>query len=159
MNDEDRRIQADEEEGSPKRQWVPLKTTERGEPVEEALSPLEEDREEQLRRQTTASTSASSVEMEPAGISRIPTQRDDDIDLRRRSTTLSRIETGRSVHSHTIGSGLRSRTVTRHSKRPMPNFGGAYETAKTFMSLTLQCSVGRRKTFPSLTARTRRICG
>ena len=50
MNEEDRRIQADEEEGRLERQWVPLKMTERGEPVEEALPQLEEEGEEQQRR-------------------------------------------------------------------------------------------------------------
>lgn len=56
-------------------------------------------------------------------MSRLPTQRDDVVDLERHPTALSRIQTARSQHSATVGASLRSRTATRHSKTPLPAFG------------------------------------
>lgn len=52
------------------------------------------------------------------------TQHEAPFDLVRHPTALSRIQTGRSQHSQTIGASIRSRTVSRHSKKPLPNFGG-----------------------------------
>ncbi len=75
---------------------------------------------EGLERQGTATTTSSSssvsVVREEMAISRANTQRD----LERHPTALSRIETHRTQHSGTVG-----RTNTsRHSKKPLPNFGG-----------------------------------
>lgn len=52
-------------------------------------------------------------------ISRISTQND----LERHPTELSRIATHRSQHNATVGGGLRSRTSSRASRRPLPAFG------------------------------------
>ncbi|KAJ4267335.1 hypothetical protein NW762_003439 [Fusarium torreyae] len=52
-------------------------------------------------------------------ISRISTQND----LERHPTELSRIQTARSQHVATVGGSLRSRTASRASRRPLPNFG------------------------------------
>ena len=52
-------------------------------------------------------------------MSRMSTQND----LERHPTELSRIATARSQHNNTVGGGLRSRTASRASKRPLPGFG------------------------------------
>ena len=122
MDEEDRRMQADERDASPERF-----SSRAAEPEEvEKLSPVEKsERHEQLYRHDTASTSStSSPRREEIRVSRMPTQRDDIGELERHPTALSRIQTGRSQQSHTIGTSLRSRTATRQSKKPMPNFGG-----------------------------------
>lgn len=69
-------------------------------------------------------SSASSVRSGAVNrnISRQPTQRDDQGGLSRHATALSRIETGRSQHNATVGTGLKSRTQSRASK-PLPAFG------------------------------------
>ena len=120
MNEEDRRLQADEKGAGPSG----LFSTSNG--TEEVESPTgKEERHEQLSRHDTASTSStSSPRQEEVRVSRMPTQHDEIGDLQRHPTALSRIQTGRSQQSHTIGASMRSRTTTRHSKRPMPNFGG-----------------------------------
>lgn len=123
MNDEDRRMQAGEREASPER-WPSSATKEE---IEGPSSPIEkQEGQEPLERHATASSvsSLSSPVREDIRVSRMPTQRDDITDLERHPTALSRIQTGRSQHSNTIGVGIRSRTTTRQSKRPMPNFGG-----------------------------------
>lgn len=121
MNEEDRRMQTDEREASPDRFFSQSSGTEA---IEKPLGATEkEERHEQLSRQTTASSSStSSPRRDDVRVSRMPTQRD-DVDLERHPTALSRIQTGRTTHSHTIGTGLRSRTTTRQSKKPLPNFG------------------------------------
>lgn len=89
---------------------------------------------EAISRSATADTSSSScssvsrvsVVREEIGMSRMPTQRD-DANLERHRTALSRVQTGRSQQNITVGAGLRSRTVTRESKKPLPNFGGGRE--------------------------------
>jgi MFS transporter, DHA1 family, multidrug resistance protein len=124
MNEEDRRMQADEREASPER-WPTA--SKREEEVERPVSQAEkQETHEPLERQATASSvsSISSPMREDIRVSRMPTQRDDIADLERHPTALSRIQTGRSQHSNTIGAGIRSRTTTRQSKKPMPNFGG-----------------------------------
>lgn len=76
---------------------------------------------------TTSSTSTSSSirtrnranSLASRNMSRISTQND----LERHPTELSRIATARSQHVQTVGSGVRSRTNSRASRRPMPNFG------------------------------------
>ena len=44
-------------------------------------------------------------------------------DLERHPTALSRINTIRTQHSHTLGTSLKSRTATRHSRTALPAFG------------------------------------
>ena len=93
------------------------------EPVEQ------EERREELSRHITASSrstsrsSAEDVRRQEIGVSRMTT-RQDSVNLERHPTALSRIQTGKSQQSHTIGATLRSRTTTRQSKKPLPNFGG-----------------------------------
>ena len=120
-------MRSDEREASPERL---TSTTGAAEEVEKPFSPAEkEERRDQLSRQVTTSTSSrasrassESVQRQEIGVSRATTQRD-DVDLERHPTALSRIQTGRSQHSQTLASGLRSRTTTRQSRKPMPNFG------------------------------------
>lgn len=110
MNDEDRRMQSDERDASPQR--FPAEA-------------VEEPRPTHLRRHATGDTlsSTSSFERNRNNISRFTTQRD-DVDLARHPTSLSRIATARSQHSHTVGTSLRSRTARRHDSTPLPAFGG-----------------------------------
>ncbi|KAK5120983.1 hypothetical protein LTR85_005767 [Meristemomyces frigidus] len=122
MDEEDQRLQAVERDAEPER-WGS-----QGEPVEKALTPLEkEERREALSRTVTASTSSTSsqesVQRQEIGVSRISTQHEATFDLDRHPTALSRVQTGRSQHSQTIGASIRSRTVSRHSKKPLPSFG------------------------------------
>ena len=123
MNEEDRRMQADERDASPER-WPSAPAAEE---VERPSSVIEkQEPREGLERQTTASSTstASPPRREEIRVSRMPTQRDDITDLERHPTALSRIQTIRSQHSNTIGAHIRSRTTTRQSKKPIPNFGG-----------------------------------
>lgn len=112
MNEADRKMMARERDASPER--FP-----RG---------GKEEVEEPVERVTTASstssttTSRSQPRLQEIGISRAPTEADEMYGLERNNTALSRIGTGRSQHSATVGSGLRSRTMSRSSK-PLPNFG------------------------------------
>ena len=123
MNEEDRRMQGEERDAEPERFLSESST------VAQAQSGKEEQKEE-LSRHATASTSSTSrrsvesVEREEIRVSRMPTQHENSVDLARHPTALSRIQTGRSQQSHTIGASLRSRTATRLSKKPLPNFGG-----------------------------------
>lgn len=87
-----------------------------------------------LSRSATAESSISSssggsrisIVREEMSLSRLPTQRD-ELFLSRHPTALSRIQTGRSQANITIGAGLRSRTATRESKKPLPGFGAGKE--------------------------------
>lgn len=128
MNQEDRRLEEIEREASPDR----FEIADGGTPeVEKTLNPMEKvERRETLSRTVTgvsssssgSSSSGDSVEREEIGISRLATQRD-DVDLDRHPTSLSRIQTGRSQHSATVGASIRSRTATRHSRTALPAFG------------------------------------
>ncbi|PIB01124.1 putative transporter [Cercospora beticola] len=129
MNTEDQRMEEVEREASPER-YNTLPGSTPG--ASETLNPMEKtERREALERTLTVSSSSSSgssssgrsVERQEIGMSRLPTQRDDVVDLERHPTALSRIQTGRSQHSATVGASLRSRTATRHSKTPLPAFG------------------------------------
>lgn len=89
------------------------------------------ERREEIERTITASSSgsssssssdASAIERD-AVMSRLPTQRDDVVDLERHPTALSRIQTQRSQHSQTVGASLKS----RQSRKPLPAFGGGKE--------------------------------
>jgi MFS transporter, DHA1 family, multidrug resistance protein len=125
MNDEDRRLRADEADAEPERfasnnevsdgQRPPPEAVEKTEPVED------------LTREVTASSASTStgdpIEREEMGVSRMSTQYESPHDLERHPTALSRIQTGRSQHEQTIGASLRSRTISRHSRKPLPNFG------------------------------------
>lgn len=85
------------------------------------------DQREALSRTVTGITSSSSssssedeAERREVGMSRLPTQREDAIDLERHPTALDRIQTQRSQHTATVGASLKS----RQSRRPLPEFGG-----------------------------------
>jgi MFS transporter, DHA1 family, multidrug resistance protein len=69
---------------------------------------------------SSSGSSRSSVERQEIGMSRLQTQRDDQVDLERNPTALSRIHTARSQHSATVGASLKS----RQSRKPLPEFGG-----------------------------------
>lgn len=131
MNNEDRRIEADERDASPERFPSSSVADPRPPPLERAMTHEEKvERRETLARTVTASTSSSgssassnaTIEREEMRMSRMPTQRD-NVDLERHPTALSRIQTARSQHTLTVGTSLRSRTADRHSKLPLPNFG------------------------------------
>ncbi|KAK3616208.1 hypothetical protein LTR56_026100, partial [Elasticomyces elasticus] len=118
MNEEDRRVVADEKDADPLRRT----STTIAEPVEK------EERREELSREITASSvssasSGESIERQEIGVSRVSTVHEAAFDLERHPTALSRIQTQRSQHSQTIGASLRSRTNTRNSKKPLPEFG------------------------------------
>lgn len=82
---------------------------------------------DEIERVLTASSASSSISTASGGsanfrrnMSRVSTQND----LERHPTELSRIATQRSQHASTVGTGgLRSRTSTRASKKPLPPFG------------------------------------
>ncbi|TKA69374.1 hypothetical protein B0A55_06161 [Friedmanniomyces simplex] len=125
MNEEDRRLQADEKDAEPER-FAPTG----GNSGAQAESTEKGERREELSREITASSASSattssgeSIEREEIGVSRVSTQYEAPFDLERHPTALSRIQTGRSQHSQTIGASIRSRTTTRHSKKPLPEFG------------------------------------
>jgi len=122
MNAEDRYVARNEEDASPER--FPLDHPE----------PEKVERHEQIARTSTASTNstssttssdASEAERNAGHMSRLPTQRDTEGEVlaERHPTALSRIHTQRSQHTNTVGSGLRSRTHTRESKKPLPALG------------------------------------
>nr|POE47353.1 putative transporter [Quercus suber] len=120
MNEEDRRQRTNERDASPVR--FPR---EEAEPFVE--SEEQEERREELSRTFTASTGSSSqgaAGRHGDAVSRVSTQYEAVHDMERHPTALSRIQTGRSQHSQTIGASIRSRTTTRQSKKPLPNFGG-----------------------------------
>jgi DHA1 family multidrug resistance protein-like MFS transporter len=97
MNNEDRFIQRNERDASP-------------------------DRFPTVSSSGSSSSDASQAERDAVHMSRVPTQRDTEVELvERHPTALSRIYTQRSQHSGTVGGGLRSRT--RESRKPLPAFG------------------------------------
>lgn len=119
MNNEDRRMQVDERDAEPER--FPIGRAQREE-AELPISPIEKV-EAQARHSVDSSRTSTESLHQQRGLSRFSTQHD-DAELDRHPTTLSRIATGRSQQSHTIAAGLRSRTSLRHTKTPLPNFGG-----------------------------------
>ncbi|KAH0413974.1 MFS general substrate transporter, partial [Aureobasidium melanogenum] len=85
------------------------------------------------RRSSVSSQSGSSVRLQEMGrsISKVETQHENEADLERHPTALSRIQTGRSQHSATVGaSGAEGsgfgvfRTRSSKASRPLPAFGG-----------------------------------
>ncbi|KAH0368844.1 MFS general substrate transporter, partial [Aureobasidium melanogenum] len=85
------------------------------------------------RRSSVSSQSGHSVRLQEMGrsISRVETQHENEADLERHPTALSRIQTGRSQHSATVGaSGAESsgfgvfRTRSSKVSKPLPAFGG-----------------------------------
>src|SRR5688572_26566193 len=77
-----------------------------------------------LTSSSTSTTSSNNTRnrttsLASRNMSRVSTQND----LERHPTELSRIATARSQHVQTVGSGVRSRTNSRASRKPMPNFG------------------------------------
>ncbi|KAK0386878.1 hypothetical protein NLU13_5191 [Sarocladium strictum] len=81
--------------------------------IERVLTASSTSTSSSIHNRTRASSLAS------RNMSRVSTQND----LERHPTVLSRIATARSQHVQTVGSGVRSRTNSRASRRPMPNFG------------------------------------
>jgi DHA1 family multidrug resistance protein-like MFS transporter len=84
-----------------------MEATPSGEPIE--------------RRITTHSTDSSDAEGDRIDMDRAPTQKDAQSPMDKIETAISRIQTGRSQHTTTVGSGIRSRQ--RESRRPMPPMG------------------------------------
>jgi DHA1 family multidrug resistance protein-like MFS transporter len=72
-----------------------------------------------LTASSVSSTDSAVSQRRVPTMSRISTQND----LERHPTALSRIHTQRSQHLSTVGADLRSRTNSRASKKPLPNFG------------------------------------
>lgn len=130
MNSKDRRMSSNEHHASPER-WRNMQTGDIDEPHPERIErriTAADNRDSWHQTNSSSASSTSSTRSfrrppPPTSVSRLPTQQDDVATLSRHPTALSRIQTGRSQHSNTIGAGLRSRTTTRQSKTPMPNFG------------------------------------
>ncbi|KAH0272173.1 MFS general substrate transporter, partial [Aureobasidium melanogenum] len=121
MNAQDRFIADNERDASPER-FGPI---ERHESHEVPIATR--------RRSSVSSQSGSSVRLQEMGrsISKIETQHENEADLERHPTALSRIQTGRSQHSATVGaSGAEGsgfgvfRTRSSKASRPLPAFGG-----------------------------------
>ncbi|KAK6005294.1 hypothetical protein QM012_008073 [Aureobasidium pullulans] len=121
MNAQDRFMADNERDASPER-FGPI---ERHESHESPIATR--------RRSSASSHSGSSVRLQEMGrnISRVETQYENDADLERHPTALSRIQTGRSQHSATVGaSGAESsgfgvfRTRSSKASKPLPAFGG-----------------------------------
>ncbi|KAH0333436.1 MFS general substrate transporter, partial [Aureobasidium melanogenum] len=103
----------------------------------ERFGPIERHESHELpiatrRRSSVSSQSGSSVRLQEMGrsISRVETQHENEADLERHPTALSRIQTGRSQHSATVGaSGTEGsgfgvfRTRSSKASRPLPAFG------------------------------------
>ena len=125
MDSEDRRLEEVERDASPERfNILPGSTP----GAEETLNPMEKSERHETMERTISGVSSSSsgssssghsIERREMGMSRTATQPD----LERHPTALSRIQTGRSQHSATVGASLRSRTATRHSRTALPAFG------------------------------------
>lgn len=120
MNAQDRVMANNERDASPER-FGPIERHESHE------SPII------TRRSSTSSHDGSSVRLQEMGrsISRVETQHENEADLERHPTALSRIQTGRSQHSATVGaSGADStgfgvfRTRSSKASKPLPAFGG-----------------------------------
>ncbi|KAG9519586.1 MFS general substrate transporter, partial [Aureobasidium melanogenum] len=121
MNAQDRFMADNERDASPER-----------------FGPIERHESHELpiatrRRSSVSSQSGSSVRLQEMGrsISRVETQHENEADLERHPTALSRIQTGRSQHSATVGaSGVEGsgfgvfRTRSSKASRPLPAFGG-----------------------------------
>ncbi|KAG9525679.1 MFS general substrate transporter, partial [Aureobasidium melanogenum] len=121
MNAQDRFMADNERDASPER-----------------FGPIERHESHELpiatrRRSSVSSQSGSSVRLQEMGrsISRVETQHENEADLERHPTALSRIQTGRSQHSATVGaSGAEGsgfgvfRTRSSKTSRPLPAFGG-----------------------------------
>lgn len=125
MNAEDRWLSDVERDASPERFHAQSASTPGAGETRDPAATLE--RHEPMERTVTAMSSSTSSSLS-SGIpndrrettmSRTATQ----ADLERHPTALSRIQTGRSQHSGTVGASLRSRTATRHSRTALPAFG------------------------------------
>ncbi|KAG9678315.1 MFS general substrate transporter, partial [Aureobasidium melanogenum] len=121
MNAQDRFMADNERDASPER-----------------FGPIERHESHELpiatrRRSSVSSQSGSSVRLQEMGrsISRVETQHENEADLERHPTALSRIQTGRSQHSATVGASVAEgsgfgvfRTRSSKASRPLPAFGG-----------------------------------
>lgn len=124
MNEEDYRIRRDEEDAEPER----FLSSDAGSRQKTKIPADKEEPREAFERTATAASSSTtssgeSIERQEIGVSRATTHHESAADLERHPTALSRIQTYKSQHDETIGAGMMSRTRTRQSKRPLPNFG------------------------------------
>lgn len=130
MNEEDRWIEEAERGASPDRR--DRKPSPAQLPEDGMKPPAVNDTNQSPSSRADHSSSRSSsishvaIVREEIGLSRLPTMKDDAV-FDRRPSTLSRIQTARSQQNFTVGAGLRSRTVARESKKPLPAFGGGKE--------------------------------
>ncbi|KAF2764624.1 MFS general substrate transporter [Teratosphaeria nubilosa] len=126
MNAEDRRIELDEVEASP--HLFGAQPSNARPQVSHGSPQQQHEQTEDLARKITASSVSTRRESAETNgghdVARWTTEHESPFDLERHPTALSRIKTARSQHEQTVGTSLRSRTVSRASKKPLPNFGG-----------------------------------
>lgn len=111
MNEADRKMLTREQDANPERPTGGKEEVEEVQPIERTAT------------ESSSSTSISSrsrPQVQEIGMSRMPTRADSTFGIERSNTALSRIETGRSQHTATVGAGLRSRTM---SSKLLPAFG------------------------------------
>jgi DHA1 family multidrug resistance protein-like MFS transporter len=112
MDASDRIIEKAEQDASPERFPSRLETEK---PVEEHI-PVTRTSSSST---TTSSSESSSTQVHNGALDRVTTQRDDQGELERQQTMMSRIQTQKSQHSGTVGATLRS----RQSRKPLPAMG------------------------------------
>lgn len=125
MDSADQRIEEAEQDADRERMHASARRTPGG-PDEESDVPLSRSATGDTASSSSSSASRISIVREEMTLSRYSTM-PDDMALSRHPTTLSRIQTARSQQNITVGAGLRSRTVTRESKKPLPGFGDGKE--------------------------------
>lgn len=121
MDAADKYVEKAEEDASPER-YPQSRTENSGKKVEEH-EPIARTATASSGSTSSSSSSASSIDERSNAMSRLPTQRDEAVELERHATALSRIQTQRSQHTGTVGASLKSRTISRASKKPLPGFG------------------------------------
>lgn len=118
MDSADRRIEEAEQDADRERMHASTRSTPGG-PDEESNIPLSRSATSETASSSSSSASRISIVREEMTLSRYSTM-PDAMALSRHPTTLSRIQTARSQREITVGAGLRSRTVTRESKKTSP---------------------------------------
>jgi DHA1 family multidrug resistance protein-like MFS transporter len=126
MDSEDRRIEEAEEDADRERRHSSTGSPPGG-PDEESNVPLSRSATGDTASSSSSSVSRISIVREEMTLSRFSTVPDEIGALSRHPTALSRIQTARSQRDMTVGASLRSRTVTRESKKPLPGFGDGKE--------------------------------
>lgn len=125
MDSADRRVEEAELDADRERQHTTVRSRPEGTDMEVNV-PLSRSATGDTASSSSSSVSRISIVREEMTLSRLPTMQD-EMALSRHPTALSRIQTARSQQNITVGAGLRSRTVTRESKKPLPGFGGGKE--------------------------------